>query len=231
MFFFMDVWFYCYLDYPCKCGLPVMMLISVLTVLAAQRSYENALQLYYRDIGTAAPVGYIEQRKHGFFHTGWFISVYLPLPTLDEVYRRTTDRDKRDKLASDFMDFTLKLFKEGIIDHDYNASNILAYNDGGRWHFSLVDINRLRFVRKRRLNDEMHAMEQLGVSAEDLVRFLPRYAEESGNDIDHCFFMLLIGKLRHKQRNAMKARMKRFLRIGTNPKGTTATAAIVRCCR
>ncbi len=36
MFFFMDVWFYCYLDYPCKCGLPAMMLISVLTVLAAQ---------------------------------------------------------------------------------------------------------------------------------------------------------------------------------------------------
>lgn len=26
MFFFMDVWFYCYLDYPCKCGLPAMML-------------------------------------------------------------------------------------------------------------------------------------------------------------------------------------------------------------
>lgn len=208
-----------------------MMLISVLTVLAAQRSYENALQLYYRGIGTAAPVGYIEQRRHGFFHTGWFISVYLPLPTLDEVYRRTTDRDKRDKLASDFMDFTLKLFKEGVIDHDYNASNILAYNDSGRWHFSLVDINRLRFVRKRRLNDEMHAMEQLGASAEDLVRFLPRYAEESGNDIGHCFLMLLIGKLRHKHSNAMKARMKRFLRIGTNPKGTTATAAIVRYCR
>lgn len=36
MFLFMDVWFYRYLGYPCNCGLPAKMLISVLTVLASQ---------------------------------------------------------------------------------------------------------------------------------------------------------------------------------------------------
>jgi ABC-2 type transport system permease protein len=36
MLIFMDVWFYCYLGYPCNCGLPMMMGLSVLTVLASQ---------------------------------------------------------------------------------------------------------------------------------------------------------------------------------------------------
>lgn len=33
---FMDVWFYSYLGYPCNCGLPLMMGIGLLTVLASQ---------------------------------------------------------------------------------------------------------------------------------------------------------------------------------------------------
>lgn len=36
IFFFMDVWFYRFEGFPCYCGLPEMMLISVLTVLATQ---------------------------------------------------------------------------------------------------------------------------------------------------------------------------------------------------
>lgn len=34
--FFMDVWFFKYLGYPCNCGLPMMFGVSVLTVLASQ---------------------------------------------------------------------------------------------------------------------------------------------------------------------------------------------------
>ncbi len=33
---FMDVWFFCYLGYPCNCGLPMMMGLGVLTVVASQ---------------------------------------------------------------------------------------------------------------------------------------------------------------------------------------------------
>ncbi len=33
---FMDVWFYCYLGFPCNCGLPMMFGLSILTVLASQ---------------------------------------------------------------------------------------------------------------------------------------------------------------------------------------------------
>lgn len=34
--FFMDVWFYKYLGYPCNCGMPRMLGITILTVLASQ---------------------------------------------------------------------------------------------------------------------------------------------------------------------------------------------------
>lgn len=36
IFFFMDVWFYRFEGFPCYCGLPEMMSVSVLTVLATQ---------------------------------------------------------------------------------------------------------------------------------------------------------------------------------------------------
>lgn len=36
IFFFMDVWFYRFEGFPCYCGLPEMMFVSVLTVLATQ---------------------------------------------------------------------------------------------------------------------------------------------------------------------------------------------------
>jgi hypothetical protein len=181
-----------------------------------QRAFDNALMLRSMGIDTATPVAYIEQKRHGFFHTGWFIAKFLPYDTLDKVYDSLPDEASRKQLISAFLQFTVDMANKGIINKDYNSTNILTHKErDGQWHFALVDINRIRLGRPK-LHDEAHALEQLGASPELLVKYLPQYAQSRKLDQDELFAILYVGKLWHKFTRAAKEKIKRM--VGITPK-------------
>lgn len=188
------------------------MVYTFLRKTKAKRAFDYALMLRSMSIDTAEPVAFIEKKKHGFFHTGYFISRYLPYDTLDKVYDSLPDEASREQLANGFLTFTVNMANKGIINKDYNATNILAHREDGMWHFALVDINRIRFGRPKLL-DEAHAFEQLGASPQLLVKYLPQYAQSRKLDQDRLFAMLYVGKLWHKLTKLTKEKAKRWVGI------------------
>ena len=73
----------------------------------AQRAFEYAELFLQRGIETAPPVAYIEIKKNGFFHTGYFISEYLPYPLVTDMFGTEMEEEEKKRLRHDLVDFTL----------------------------------------------------------------------------------------------------------------------------
>jgi hypothetical protein len=120
----------------------------------AERSFKYAYRLLKNNIDTAYPIAYIEIYRHGFFHTGYYISEYLPYKQIDQIDRNDPDYKR------DFIKFSRILFQKGIINYDSNPSNILTHKDDKEnYIFSLVDINRIHF-QKTNWRMHVHAFSQ-----------------------------------------------------------------------
>ncbi len=143
-----------------------------------QRAYRNALILQERGILTAEPVAFIEHYKFGFFHTGWFISTYLPYKNVRDTFDDITDKYERRRFAIAFVEFTNRLFKKNIINQDFNHSNILTYKDGNIYRFALIDINRLK-LGWHSTYDETKALTQLRLNPAETKEVLSVYARLS----------------------------------------------------
>jgi len=184
----------------------------------AQRSYEHAQRLLEAGIETARPVAYIEIRHKGLFHTGYFISEYLPYSNLIETYESQSP-DEQQLLVEDFVRFTLRLHEAKILPLDYNPGNILVHHEQDGYHFALVDINRMQFGRKPTLKQVMKSFVQLCEDYEHLSVVLPRYLELSSNDMDKSLFFVLQNRLKQRHRNTAKSKLKCFLKIGKASSG------------
>lgn len=139
----------------------------------ARRSYEYAFKLRKMDIGTAKPIAYIEEKKNGFFHTGYFISVFIPHPLLSSVIE-SRPKEFQD-IMQDFVQFTVDVHKKGVIHYDYNLSNVHYHKEGERYQFALIDINRMQFNRysKRKC---MRTLRVLGLQLPYFTAFAEQYA-------------------------------------------------------
>lgn len=175
----------------------------------ARRAYEYAEKLLDRGIETARPVAYIEKKRYGFFHTGYFISEYLPYATLEHT-EHLTDTEKQ-WLADDFVLFTARLHESGMFPGDYNRGNIMYYKRNCRFHFALIDINRFRFG-KASLADSMKAFDQLGLTVAQIGGFI-RYATLRGLDVYDALMAFLFIEKGSGIKNRLKSRLKSFLGI------------------
>ena len=92
----------------------------------AQRAFEYAELFLQRGIETAPPVAYIEIKKNGFFHTGYFISEYLPYPLVTDMFGTEMEEEEKKRLRHDLVDFTLQLHLNKVLPLDYNPKNIFC---------------------------------------------------------------------------------------------------------
>ena len=112
-----------------------------------------------------------------------------------------------------FARFTVRLHEQGICHEDFNQTNILWRHDEatGRYHFQLIDINRMKFLRRPLRPDEcMINLRRLSCPAVAFLYILDRYAETRQWDMDDTllrgtFFRLLFGR-RQQFKKRFKAR-------------------------
>ena len=157
----------------------------------AQRAFEYAELFLQRGIETAPPVAYIEIKKNGFFHTGYFISEYLPYPLVTDMFGTEMEEEEKKRLRHDLVDFTLQLHLNKVLPLDYNPKNIFYRKTNGKYHFALIDINRLKLGKVPGIRMSMNAFSQLGIPADDFMKIIPLYAEQRGFDIEECIFFTL----------------------------------------
>ena len=173
----------------------------------AERSYKYAFRLKEMGFDTAEPVAYIIQKKYGFLHTCYFITIFLPYPPLStfEEY----DQQILLGVVNDFAEYTCSLHKNGIYHYDYNLGNILFRKEGDKYKFIVIDINRITFGFKHN-KKRIYGLRGLGLPLPLFGVFIERYTQLAGLHTEIFFGALLINKgVQFTQR--IKLRYKTFM--------------------
>lgn len=176
----------------------------------ARRSYDNAFLLKDNGFETAEPIAYIEKKKWGFFHTGWYLSRYLKYPDAREYYATLDGKEAREDFGTALLTFANSLFRHNIIYKDYNPGNILVHHEDGKYHFALVDINRMK-VGKPTIYREMKAFVQYALELCQLPFALTTYSRLSGYDIDDMGYYFFVNRRMDRRKQAYKRRRNEFL--------------------
>lgn len=179
----------------------------------ARRSFEYADRLLSYGVETATPVAYIEERKGGLFNIGYFVSDYLPYPVLPQS--KELEADEKELLDQQFIEFTAHLHEIKIIHKDYNPYNIFYHKVEEKYHFALVDINRMDFG-KNNFTLWMQAVNQLNMGVGESAEFVEKYAEIRNLDVLKCLVVLFKNRKYRRQRERMKIIFKRI--FGIQPK-------------
>lgn len=101
-------------------------------------------------------------------------------------------------------DFTLQLHLNKVLPLDYNPKNIFYRKTNGKYHFALIDINRLKLGKVPGIRMSMNAFSQLGIPADDFMKIIPLYAEQRGFDIEECIFFTLFSRLKWRKQRQFK---------------------------
>lgn len=111
----------------------------------AKRSMCNAIELQKLGVSTPTPIAFAEKRNIlGFLQRCWFVSEYEESMSYAEallIYG--TD------VADAFAGFVAELHEKGILHNDLNNSNVrVKVSPKCTFHFSLIDLNRMRIYPK-----------------------------------------------------------------------------------
>lgn len=112
----------------------------------AARAYRYARAFRERGIDTPHEVAYIEERTHGLFTIGYFVSLECLHPP---VFHDLVEEPALNKpLADAVTDFILQMHRHGILHGDLNFGNFLyEQRPDGSVHFTVIDINRSHFCK------------------------------------------------------------------------------------
>lgn len=110
-----------------------------------ERAFRYASVLHSHGVDTPEPVAYMEHRNAGLL-----LDSYLVTMRCDYAHRLyelgNATADVYEPMAMALAAFTAHMHDEGILHLDYSPGNILWEKGAdGRYHFSVVDINRMRF--------------------------------------------------------------------------------------
>ena len=177
----------------------------------AERSYKYAFKLKEMGFETAEPIAYIIKKKYGFLHTCYYVTKFLPYPLLNACV--SYDQQKLLNIVNDFAEYTYNLHKSGIFHYDYNVGNILFREVGGKYKFTVIDLNRIVFSHE--INSKrIKGLKGLGFPLPLFSIFIERYTKLAGFDTEIFFGALLFNRgINLTQR--VKNRLKAFI-IGQN---------------
>ena len=118
----------------------------------AERAFRFASEFLQRGIDTPQPVAYMEQRHHGLFTTGYFVSLEVPGTETSLLLREV--HDYPPDLAEAVARQVVRMHSRGVLHGDLNLSNFLLaptpspFTDEGTdgHHFIMIDTNRSHFT-------------------------------------------------------------------------------------
>ena len=157
----------------------------------AARSYIHGLGILKRGFSTPAPVAYIETRKCGLMYRSFYISIYDK--EKESVRRLMANEDKGDTslILKDFAHFVAGMHQAGILHIDLSPGNILMSKDSdNRYHFSIIDINRLLLKNHISRKEALQNFERLCLSKEISTQIAGFYAKERGWDEEETVAMI-----------------------------------------
>ena len=113
----------------------------------AERAFLFAKEFLHRGIDTPEPVAYMEERHHGLFTTGYFVSLETPGTETSLLLREVQDYPK--DLAEAVARQVVLMHSKGILHGDLNLSNFLVtshLSPPASYSFTMIDTNRSHFT-------------------------------------------------------------------------------------
>ena len=181
----------------------------------AERSYINTKKLESLNIGTPPRVAFIEFYSSFLIKESFYISEYFDFDyqMSDVLYDKNFDG--RDSVFKQFAKFTYEIHNKGVFHSDYNHGNILFKDREGVLEFSLVDVNRMKFMT---LNDNlrMKNMCRLTLDLDTLKSIVKHYCTTSGQDFNHLTDLLIKHSKIFKKHQKNKKIFKKMFNKKTN---------------
>lgn len=175
----------------------------------ARRAYENALEVELRGFETPKPIAYIEQKSGGLLRKSYFVSLQCPYSRTLREFAVNHDITGREDIPQALGAYVAALHRAGILHLDLSVGNILFEKEETGIHFSLVDINRMKF---QTIDQETGCknFERLRGSS-DFFRILAKsYAETLGYDADTCFEKMYDYSEKSEDKFRRKRKVKQF---------------------
>ena len=175
----------------------------------AKRAYEYAIYLLNKGIRTPEPIAYIEVKKGLVFYQGYFVSKMENYPRMMRDFYNSIGTGEH--ILREFAKFTLKVHEAGVLHLDYSPGNVLFEEVGNDVHFSLVDLNRMRFGKLSR-KECLRNFDRISPSDEVTTYIVSEYAKLRGWDVESTVKTALYYKTEFWKRTAKKAALKNKMR-------------------
>lgn len=178
----------------------------------AKHSFQYAMKMIKLGADTPEPVACVEILKGGLFNRSYYVSLHHEY---DFTIRDLIGFEFPDKnnILQQFAEYTYyKLHKNSIHHLDYSRGNILIRKqEEGKYQFSVVDINRMRFEEMPYLKG-LNNFSQIWANEDELEIVARKYAEINGKNEDEAVEMLIQFDKEHKAKINRKLALKAKLR-------------------
>ena len=192
----------------------------------AKRSYEYSLRLLNLGFETPDPVGYVEMRKHGIFHTGYYVCLYSDYRSIGELLNLDFYDENPEKIGllkqfiKAFAAYCVDLHRHHITHNDYNKENILYKIIDGKFHFALIDVNRSNFKSHSRIQFTSD-LANLGCSPIVVAAIVVEYCKIRNWDYVAVGMGALYNAERLRNKRTLRSRICKLLGIKRGVEGKT----------
>lgn len=180
----------------------------------ARRSFEYAMLLLEKGIGTPQPIAYLEKYDWIGLKDSYYASEHLQCDLTFRELLESADYPDHENILRQFTRFSYSLHQKGIEFKDHSPGNtLIKKKSGGQYDFFLVDLNRMNFHEKMSFELRMKNLCRLTPVKEMVVVMSNEYAKLSGEP-ESLVFETLWGKTTNFQEKFYrKKRLKKRLKF------------------
>jgi hypothetical protein len=177
----------------------------------AARSFRNALRFLALGASTPKPVAYVECLTSGKLRESYYVSLNFEKGfTLWDVFIKNLS--DKENIIKQWVHFTWsQLHWNGIYHLDYSPGNTLIRKVGDKYHFSIVDLNRMKFIPVD-FEKGIKNFRKLDTDEETLRLIATEYASLCGQSADKAVDLLLKSNKDNKDYRRRKGDLKAWFR-------------------
>lgn len=179
----------------------------------AKRSYEFALILLEKGIGTPTPIAFQEEFGGLGLQRSFYASEHLDYDLTYRELVEVKDYPDQENILRQFTQFCYKMHEAGIEFKDHSPGNTLIQKKAnGKYEFFLVDLNRMNFHENMDIELRMKNMARLTPKKEMVQIMADEYAKVASKDADHLFNLMWTFTSNFQEKFHRKQRLKKKLK-------------------
>jgi tRNA A-37 threonylcarbamoyl transferase component Bud32 len=180
----------------------------------AKRSYEYAIKLQEKGIGTPQPYAYFENYNSIGLKDSYYISEHLLADLTFRELVKFPDYPDHENILRQFTQFSFLLHEKGIEFTDHSPGNtLIKKSKNGSYDFYLVDLNRMNFHDHMDFNLRMENLKRLTPKQEMVAVMSNEYAKLYAKPEEEIFKALWQKTVDFQEKFFRKKRIKKRLKF------------------